>query len=73
MTVHTESGAKFNFQFSKGHLWVSYGTKEIQVTDIEDMEEGKKMTIKGYPIDCYSRLQNSKFEFTTPTIVTHIE
>ena len=72
MTVHTES-AKFSFQILNGHLWVTYGLKEIQVTDIEDMEEGKKMTVKGYPVDCYSRVQSTKFEFTTSTAITHIE
>lgn len=73
MTVHTASGAKFNLHFLNGHIWGYLGTKEIQVTDIENLEVGKNMTIKGYPVDCYSRVQNYKFEFTTPTVVTHIE
>ena len=69
MTVHTSSGSKYVFTMSKGKLWVLYGTKEIMVTDIENLEVGKRMTVKGYALNIYCQPDHNKFMFQTSIIV----
>lgn len=68
MKVYTESGHTYVFSFSHGALRTFFGTKEIIVTDIENLEVGCRLTVKGYPLNIYCQPSTNKMVFTTSAI-----
>lgn len=72
MTIITQSGSTYTFKTYDNSVRVLYGSKEILVTDIQDMFVGNRMTVKGYGLDPYTmqpRTDCGKYFFTTSPIV----
>lgn len=72
MKVYTKSGSCYAFVVYEGSLRTHMKLKEIIVTQIENLEIGKELIVKGYDLNCYGQVNKSEVVMRTSTI-TRIE